>query len=158
LRSLAAELRAPVVSIPIETKREDSDVIALQTIIPPDICQNANFAPNEPLEVIQEIAKCRAIITGSYHAGVFALAMGIPVVALVKSEYYADKFFGLQKQFGSGMAIIELDAPDPAAALSESVRKLWAEAAGFREKLWQAADGQIAEGRRAFREFFGQLR
>ena len=31
----------------------------------------------------------RLVITGSYHAGVFALAQGVPVLALAKSAYYA---------------------------------------------------------------------
>ena len=33
-------------------------------------------------------------VTGSYHAGVFALAQGIPVVGLLQSAYYEQKFIG----------------------------------------------------------------
>ena len=33
-------------------------------------------------ELMPYVAQCRCVVTGSYHAGVFALAMGIPVVGI----------------------------------------------------------------------------
>jgi len=158
LRTLAADLGAAVVAIPIETKREDSDVVALQGIIPEEIGERKEVSLNEPLEIIQQIARCRVVITGSYHAGVFALSMGIPVIGLVKSEYYADKFFGLQRQFETGVLVVQLENPNAPPALAELAKKMWAEAPGLRDGLLQAADQQVAEGRRAFQEFFGRFK
>ena len=40
----------------------------------------SDSAVDSPLRVIEEIGHCRIVITGSYHAGVFALSQGIPVV------------------------------------------------------------------------------
>ena len=44
-----------------------------------------------PRQVIERIAECRVMVTGSYHGAVFALAQGIPVVALARSPYYVAK-------------------------------------------------------------------
>ena len=44
-------------------------------------------------------AGCRAIVTGSYHAAVFSLALGVPAVCLTKSPYYHAKFGGLPALF-----------------------------------------------------------
>ena len=47
--------------------------------------------------VIERVGECRVVVTGSYHGAVFALAQGIPVVALVKSPYYVNKMAGLAR-------------------------------------------------------------
>jgi polysaccharide pyruvyl transferase WcaK-like protein len=54
------------------------------------------------------------VVAGSYHAAVFALSQGIPVVALVKSPYYVNKMVGLGDQFGAGCEIVRLDEGDVA--------------------------------------------
>jgi colanic acid/amylovoran biosynthesis protein len=157
LRILARELHAPVLALPIETKPEDSDVNALRKFIPPEISENVDFVPSEPAEVIRQIARCRVVISGSYHAAVFALAMGIPTVCLVKSEYYTDKFLGLQAQFGPAMAVIELQNSNAATVLLDQVRALWIAAESSRDALLHAAQEQIAQGRRAYERFFGRF-
>ncbi len=157
LRDLAKELNAPVAVIPIETKPQDSDVIALQRVVPRDIAGNFGFAPNEPAEVMSEISKCRLVITGSYHAGVFALAMGIPVIALIASEYYVDKFYGLRMQFGEGLEGVDLAKADAAVTLAKLAKTMWRDAGQFSAGLQKAADAQMAEGGRAFQKFFGQF-
>ena len=48
-----------------------------------------------PQLVIDRVGECKVVVTGSYHGAVFALAQGIPVVALVKSPYYVNKMAGL---------------------------------------------------------------
>ena len=40
-------------------------------------------------DVLTAIADCRVVVTGSYHAAVFALSMGVPAVGLAASRYYA---------------------------------------------------------------------
>ena len=51
-------------------------------------------------------------MTGAYHAAVFALAQGIPVVCLSNSPYYLAKFQGLEDLFGVGCTIVTLSEPD----------------------------------------------
>ena len=135
--------------LPIETKPQDSDVIALQHIVPREISGNFGFAPTEPAEVMREISKCRLVITGSYHAGVFALAMGIPVIALIASEYYVDKFYGLQMQFGNGLEMVDLSRADAAANAGETGESDVARCRAIFSRI--AKSGGRADGRRRAR-------
>ena len=57
-------------------------------------------------DVLTAIADCRVVVTGSYHAAVFALSMGVPAVGLAASRYYVDKFKGLADQFGPGCEVV----------------------------------------------------
>ncbi len=157
LRELAAQLRAPLLPIPIETKPADSDVAALNQLLPPVLAAQPAVEPESPREVLREIARCRLVITGSYHAGVFALAMGIPVVGLVKSEYYADKFFGLEAQFRRGLAVIQMDQPEAAEKLKRAARELWAAAPELKAPLQESARHQAALGSEAYERFFRRL-
>ena len=61
------------------------------------------------MKVIKQTARCRVVVTGAYHAAVFALAQGIPVVCLSNSPYYLAKFQGLEDLFGSGCTIVTLE-------------------------------------------------
>jgi polysaccharide pyruvyl transferase WcaK-like protein len=63
------------------------------------------------------VSRCRVVVTGSYHAGVFALAQGIPVVATAASRYYHDKFSGLADLFGGGGDIVDVGSPNARAAI-----------------------------------------
>ncbi|MFO0749364.1 MAG: polysaccharide pyruvyl transferase family protein [Myxococcota bacterium] len=55
--------------------------------------------PRRVAEVLAAVARCRAVVTGSYHGAVFALGQGIPVVGLSGSAYYRDKLVGLARAF-----------------------------------------------------------
>ena len=61
-----------------------------------------------PAKAIAEVSRCRVVVTGSYHAAVFALAQGIPVVAIAATRYYLDKFAGLAELFGGGCTIVAI--------------------------------------------------
>jgi polysaccharide pyruvyl transferase WcaK-like protein len=105
-----------------------------------------------PEQVLGRVARCRVVVTGSYHAGVFALAMGVPVVALAASAYYQDKMGGLAHQFGAdGCRVVALDGPDAPAALADAVAAQWAGAERLRPALLAAAERQAAAGRDAYR-------
>ena len=102
-----------------------------------------------PLTVIRRVGECRVVVTGSYHAGVFALSQGIPVVGLSRSDYYTDKFLGLADQFGSGCRLVPLDEPLD-EALPARIIELWREAEALRPDLLAAASRQVEEGREAY--------
>jgi colanic acid/amylovoran biosynthesis protein len=97
---------------------------------------------------------CRVVVTGSYHAGVFALSCGVPAIGIAKSQYYVEKFCGLAAQFGPGCEVATLDDPDFERVLREKIDRLWTAAAQLRPGLLQAAARQIALGRAAY----GRLR
>ena len=65
-----------------------------------------------PQDVARQVGTCRVLVTGAYHAAVFALAQGIPVIALSTSRYYDDKFLGLADMFGTGLELVDTEAED----------------------------------------------
>jgi polysaccharide pyruvyl transferase WcaK-like protein len=154
LPKLLQEFGVPLLSIPIETKPADSDVDAIRKAVPGNLLEDPVFTPEEPSQLVERTGRCRLVITGSYHAGVFALAQGIPVVGLIGSEYYADKFLGLQTQFGEGVCTVNMAGPDAAGLFEKSVRRLWTRAEFVQEPLLKSAKSQIQMGWQAFRTFF----
>jgi colanic acid/amylovoran biosynthesis protein len=95
-----------------------------------------------PLKVIHQVRSCRIVITGAYHAAVFALAQGIPSVCVAKSPYNLDKFEGLAELFGSGCWIVDLNASNFAQDLRKAALDLWAAAPRLRPVLLDAAAQQ----------------
>ena len=65
----------------------------------------------DPTALTSRVLGCRIAIVGSYHAGVYALAQGVPIVGLYNSNYYRDKFLGLEALFGIGVFPVDLSVP-----------------------------------------------
>ncbi len=107
-----------------------------------------------PLKVIEQIGQCRVVVTGSYHAGVFALSQGIPAIGLAKSEYYADKFLGLAEQFGVGCEVIFLDDRELQRKLVDSIDRAWQSAEQLRPQLLEAAKRQVELGHTAYKRVY----
>jgi polysaccharide pyruvyl transferase WcaK-like protein len=99
-------------------------------------------------------------VSGAYHAAVFALAQGIPVVCIASSqnEYYNLKFRGLEELFPCGCIIVHIDRRDAADALQAAMVRLWDSAPAVRERLCEAAERQIAASHAAYDRFAGMLR
>jgi polysaccharide pyruvyl transferase WcaK-like protein len=104
-----------------------------------------------PAAVIEQAARCRVVITGAYHAAVFALAQGIPTVCIAKSPYVLDKMRGLADLFGAGCAVIEPDARHGLDALAAAADDLWDAAEYVRPSLLEAARSQVALGHEGYR-------
>jgi len=107
-----------------------------------------------PSKVIEQIGRCRLVVTGSYHAGVFALSQGIPVVGLAKSQYYVDKFEGLSNQFPEGCKSVLLSKEGFESDLQAALENLWKEAEHLRSKLLEAAKQQIDAGHLAYKRIY----
>jgi polysaccharide pyruvyl transferase WcaK-like protein len=103
-----------------------------------------------PLKIMEQTARCKVVVTGAYHAAVFALAQGIPVVCLSNSSYYSAKFEGLEELFGVGCATIMLDDPDFGEKLRAAVEQAWNSADEVRPALLNSAARQIECGRAAY--------
>ena len=110
-----------------------------------------------PADLIGRTGLCRLVITGSYHAGVFALAQGIPVIGLARSDYYHAKFAGLAEQFGVGCEIVRPDGPDLRTRLVTSARRLWDTAEQLRVPLLRAAAAQVKAGQAAYASLMGPV-
>jgi len=101
-----------------------------------------------PQEVAAQVGQCRVLVTGAYHAAVFALAQGIPVVGLTTSLYYDDKFLGLADMFDGGLEMVRLDTGLFPERLTSAVRSAWEKAPEERVPLLASAERQIDASRR----------
>lgn len=109
-----------------------------------------------PCAAARVAGRCRAVVAGSYHAAVFALAQGIPAVALAASPYYADKLNGLREQFGAGCRVVELDRPGALDAIGPALDAQWRRADELEADLRAAALRQVERGHGAY-ERLGRL-
>ena len=151
LQEAAREVGAPLVSIPISRHPEEDDSGICDRLFEgyPLIAQPANDL--RLVEgMVREIGRCRVMITTSYHGGVFALAQGIPVVAWLKSKYFAAKLYGLANQFGVGCEVVTLDEGDWASRLKSAILSAWNSAEQVRPRLLEAAISQLAASRAAY--------
>jgi len=147
-KEAADTYHARMLPVPIAHHGGRMDVETLQQLLGDD----GGASLDTPRQVIERIGECRLMITGSYHGAVFALAQGIPVVALARSQYYVDKMAGVADQFGLGCEIVRLDEDDIHGRLRAAIDRAWADADRVREPLRTAAADQIQRGRDAYRQ------
>lgn len=102
-----------------------------------------NKIPSTTAELIARVGTCRIIVTGSYHAGVFALSQGIPAVCVFNCEYYKTKFRGLARQFRGGCTVLDKSSSDFTERLVDSIVGAWENAEGRRPALLEAAREQV---------------
>jgi colanic acid/amylovoran biosynthesis protein len=147
----AKALQARMVPIPIAHHGGGMDVDSLKALISGiGDDTDGGAALDSPELVIDRVGECRLVVTGSYHGAVFALAQGIPAVALVQSEYYVNKMVGLQRQFTVGCEVLRLDEPRLPERLSVAIARAWTDAEDVRLPLLSAATDQINRGRAAY--------
>lgn len=148
LQREAAERDSTLIGIPIANGLRDSDLRTLRFLLPDGA--ESDCIPWTTENVIGRVSRCRVVVTGSYHAGVFALAQGIPVVAVVQSEYYARKFHGLAGQFEGGCKVIAADSAQFRDQLAQAVDQAWNSGTTVKAKLLAAAEQQIGIGQQAY--------
>jgi len=148
LRNAKDRLQAPLIPVPISFVPGEADMETIRMLTDDE----AGAVPGcNPEAVIRQIQRCRLLVTGSYHAGVFALACGIPVIGLARAPYYVDKFQGLAALYGEGCQVVLLDDPDFARALEAEIARLWGAAEAMRPPLLAEAARQIRLGQDAYR-------
>jgi colanic acid/amylovoran biosynthesis protein len=106
-----------------------------------------------PPQTIAEAGRCRVVVAGSYHAGVFALAQGVPVVALSASPYYDAKLQGLADLFPGGCRVVAASGPDLNGRLSAALDEAWETADALQPQLLEATARQIVAARDAYARF-----
>ena len=148
---------APLVSVPISHVPGEEDALTIARLVG-EHDHGTGPVPVPLPALLERIRGCRVMVTGSYHAGVFALASGIPVVALARSTYYIDKFLGLADQFGGGCDLVILEEPGIADRLVAAVDGAWREAEQVRPRLLDAAARQIQLGHVAYRRVYDLVR
>jgi colanic acid/amylovoran biosynthesis protein len=145
--------RARMLPVPIARHGGKMDIETLRELLPGSPDEDGGASLDTPQRVIERIGECHMMVTGSYHGAVFALAQGIPVVALAKSPYYLSKMEGLAHQFGTGCEVVDLHgAPaELTARVQAAIDRAWRDAGRIRGQLRAAAVDQIERGRATYR-------
>ena len=148
----AAKLHnASLVPLPIAMHSASNDPLAIRQLLGDDASNSdEDSLPKEPRDVIAAVSGCRIVVTGAYHAAVFALAQGIPVVCLVGNVNYREKFNGLADQFGSGCQLVELLSARMSEELMSAIERAWNESIQIRQTLLTAARNQVQLGQSAY--------
>lgn len=158
LRGVIAVLDAPIVSVPISAFGP-SDIDAIHGVVA-DFLDRVDDRRGlaTPEDIVARVGDCRLVVTGSYHAAVFALSQGVSVVALVASSHYRSKFRGLKAGFsGAGIQIVELGRADTAVALMQAVMSGWRDATAVRAGLLREAERQVGQAQEAYERLRGLL-
>jgi polysaccharide pyruvyl transferase WcaK-like protein len=150
LRDFAARQHTPLIPLPIAIHRSANDRESIGRLLGVTHCAQVVPQLASPEAVYAELAKCRIVVTGAYHAAVFALAQGIPTICLSASKYYSAKFEGLANLFGKGCTVVDLQEEDSIVALSISIEEYWNLSEQMGDTLRRAAISQIATSRNAY--------
>lgn len=151
LREFARRYKAPLLPIPVAFHEYAHDQETIRRLLAGvDDESDGGLSLDTPLKLIKQTGRCKIVVTGAYHAAVFALAQGIPVVCLTKSPYYLAKFQGLEDLFGLGCTTVMLNEPDMPSTLAAAIEKTWNSAELVRLPLLQSALRQIEGSREAY--------
>lgn len=148
LEQAAARHGAPLVPVPISYNDNGEDVRVLRALLASDVPDDD--LARDPRRTVAATTSCRVVVTGAYHAAVFALSNGVPVVALAGSQYYVNKFEGLREQFDGGFEIVRLDRADWTRELPAQIDAAWSAAEASRPTLLIAAARQTSLARQAY--------
>lgn len=149
------EYHAPLLAIPISHSPQELDDSVLRRLFPDAKQRFPRLNRFEtPLATIRRVSNCRLMLTATFHAAVFALAQGIPVIGLAKSEMYMSKFEGLVDQFGEGCQVLHLEDREFSGKLAHAIDDAWSSAVQVRPMLLQRAARQIEVGNAAYRRIY----
>jgi hypothetical protein len=124
----AAERATGLLALPVSNFAEDADLPAIERALSHSPRLGVPFVGERltaPDDLIRATARCRAVVTGSYHAAVFALAQGVPVVGLSASDYYDVKFNGLRNLYPQLIETVRLDADGLTGRIRQAVARAW---------------------------------
>jgi colanic acid/amylovoran biosynthesis protein len=151
LRDFASHHSVPLIPLPIAMHAYTRDDLAIRQLLKGlNEQSDRGETLDSPLKVVQRTALCRVVVTGAYHAAVFALAQGIPVVGIAKSAYFSSKFLGLEDQFGEGCETVLLNKPALPQRLQSAIERAWQNADRLRAPLQAAALKQIEASRSSY--------
>jgi len=151
LSEVANELSIELSGVPISIHEADSDLTSIRNILDDQTLDEKDYDSID--KIINKVGGCRLVITGSYHAGVFALSQGVSVIAIVASDYYRQKFEGLAYQFGTGCLLVDKNSPDFQRKLKQLIQESWDRADDIRPLLLEKAEKQIALSADQYSEF-----
>lgn len=144
---------APVVPVPISFYDRDADMLAIARAVGARRASSVRFAGvPSPQAIARLVSSCRVIVSGSYHAAVFAAAQGLPVVCLTGSPYYDLKFEGLAGEFPGSCVSVDVRVPGFRDRLTAAVTRAWDRAEAGRAAGLAAAARQVERANAAYAE------
>jgi polysaccharide pyruvyl transferase WcaK-like protein len=157
LRDASQRHDAPLIPVPISLYGpSDLESIAKLLGSAPGESGQARYVAT-PQAVLKQVSRCRVLVTGSYHAAVFALSQGIPVVGITDSLHYRTKLGGLARQFGGACTVLSVSGERFAQKVALAIDQAWAVAEEHRPRLLARAVEQMAAGQAAYRRLPGLL-
>lgn len=162
LHDAANNYSVPLIPLPISFNDSENtggtDIESIrQLLLGFDDTSNGGAHLRNPIDVITEIGRCRIVVTGSYHAAVFALSQGIPAICLAQSAYYIDKFSGLSDQFDGNCLVVHLQSENIEDELRDAISTSWKSAESLRTPLITAAKRQIDQGNAFYNRLYHSL-
>ncbi len=155
ISSLADLFGARLEPLAVAHHPEDDDSLALRFIDSDGRMALESSGPETALGLTRRVAKCRLVITGSYHAAVFALAQGIPAIGLAFAPYYESKFKGLRDLFGNACRYVDGSQAGWDRHLLTTAADLWRSSLSWNDQLIEAARVQVAKSKAAYDELHG---
>ncbi len=125
LEAVRVNYDATWMPLPVDLCPDCGDSVKTLSLLKKESVSAVYQLPETPMDLFDLVGDCRVVITGSYHAAVFALARGVPVVGLAANPYYTDKFNGLAGFFPSGLRIVDHSKASVRSELLEAVTALW---------------------------------
>lgn len=157
LKDFHEKMSLPYMPIPIDCSEKDSDEKSIMQLIDQrDISKDYKF-PKMPEDLCKLIACCKFVITGSYHAAIFSVAQGIPVIGLVHSQYYQYKFDGIIDMFGSGVFVVDFRKSEAMKDLGNALDRALKFSDTDRDTLVQSAIKQKSSGENSYQQFFKSI-
>jgi polysaccharide pyruvyl transferase WcaK-like protein len=159
LAATAARQSVSLLGVPIARGNRECDLVTAQRILDGlKVPGDAGTDADTPLKAIAQVARCKLVVTGSYHGAVFALAQGIPAVCIAGNPYYANKFLGLVHSFGEGCTVLRADGNGFTEALPKAIDESWNKAEQLRPVLLQEAERQVQSAEKAYATLLSELR
>jgi colanic acid/amylovoran biosynthesis protein len=154
-RKAASRRGVPAVALPVEHNKAASDLEAIRRrgTSPADYTVGDEYADvHSPRELAERVARCRVVVTGSYHAAVFGLAAGVPAICMTNSPYYDGKFQGLAALFPGGCRLVH-HGPLLERELTEAIDSAWETTEASRDAIHSAALVQVGKADQIYERF-----
>ena len=152
----ATGVRLEPVPIALHERSPDHEAIRL-LLAGLDDASDGGRTLDTPEAATRAAGRCRVVVTGAYHSAVFALAQGVPVVAVVGSELYGDKFRGLEEQFGDAVRLVPVAEAAFGARLLDAVQATWHAADALHPRTIGAVRGIVELNRAAYAQAFDRV-
>lgn len=157
LHHVRAQLQNTWIPLPIDLSSETGDEVAIRRCVEAAAIAAHYQTPDSPEALWQLARTCRVVITGSYHAAVFALSLGIPVISLAANSYYRAKFCGLQSFFPEGLRMVNSTTTELKNSLLTEVRRAWQLSEDKRRQIAENASQIAASVEAAYMDCFNGL-